>query len=525
MESKYNIENFERFLREKTDEFRLHPSRRVWYSIYNNMHPGNRLPSVSMCIVLIFSLLMVGYLNTGISKQITVKNARSEVSKSIDKLNALHADATLKKVAAVQKVAAKKTSSLNIVSAVHIFSNRYFPSTDHLVVNRDHGSRKNIDARVSANTLINYDKALPLSNEIFFAGNAFPFNNATAKNIDADRDYFVIAVNPGVFAPQNANVLQHHNNGIGTKDDQIINEQQNTTTGTPVQKITDTKINDVITAVTAIKNQAINKKLSENDKAWIEEYALYNKPAPKKSAGKVSWQAYITPSIVYRKLHNNTKGTYVASGVATSNNNDDIDKAVTHKPSYGIGAGWVLQYNLIKSLKLKAGVQLNYTRYNAHGFENYHPIATTITMNSENNEAVFEAFRTTPFTNRYGLSPVKLHNETYQVSLPLGADFRLASLENIEWYVGASVQPTFVVYANSFLISSDRRNYVKDRSMLHRFNLNTGLETYLSIKRGNYNLQVGPEFRSQIFSTNSKLYSIEERLLSYGFKIGVSKKL
>jgi len=72
MESKYNIDNFERFLRDKTDDFKMYPSKRVWYSIYNNMHPGNRMPSVSMCIVLICSLLLVGYLNTGNNKTTAV---------------------------------------------------------------------------------------------------------------------------------------------------------------------------------------------------------------------------------------------------------------------------------------------------------------------------------------------------------------------------------------------------------------------------------------------------------------------
>ncbi|HPH90833.1 MAG TPA: hypothetical protein PLZ68_08420, partial [Ferruginibacter sp.] len=65
METKNNnIENFEKFLREKTDEFRMYPSKRVWYSIYNDMHPGNRLPSISMTVVLIGFLFLIGFLNT-----------------------------------------------------------------------------------------------------------------------------------------------------------------------------------------------------------------------------------------------------------------------------------------------------------------------------------------------------------------------------------------------------------------------------------------------------------------------------
>jgi hypothetical protein len=81
MESnKYNIENFERFLREKTDDFRMYPSKRVWYSIYNNMHPGNRLPSVSMTIVLIGFLFLIGHLNTSDSAKQNSSKAISQTA-------------------------------------------------------------------------------------------------------------------------------------------------------------------------------------------------------------------------------------------------------------------------------------------------------------------------------------------------------------------------------------------------------------------------------------------------------------
>jgi Holliday junction resolvase len=66
---------------------------------------------------------------------------------------------------------------------------------------------------------------------------------------------------------------------------------------------------------------------------------------------------------------------------------------------------------------------------------------------------------------------------------------------------------------------------VKESDMLNRFNLNAGFETYLSIKTKGVTWQIGPQFRKQLFSTNDKTYSIEEKLLNYGLKIGVVKKL
>ncbi len=64
MEGKFDIENFEKFLREVTDEFKLYPSQRVWHSIYNNIHPGKKWPSVTMTIFLGFTLVILGYINS-----------------------------------------------------------------------------------------------------------------------------------------------------------------------------------------------------------------------------------------------------------------------------------------------------------------------------------------------------------------------------------------------------------------------------------------------------------------------------
>ena len=40
MDRNLHDDYFERFLRESVEEFRMIPSRRVWTSLYNNLHPG-----------------------------------------------------------------------------------------------------------------------------------------------------------------------------------------------------------------------------------------------------------------------------------------------------------------------------------------------------------------------------------------------------------------------------------------------------------------------------------------------------
>src|SRR5205085_8512697 len=64
MDRNFHTDDFERLLREKSNEFRMYPSKRIWHSVYNNIHPGRKWPSVAMSILLITALFLVGYLNT-----------------------------------------------------------------------------------------------------------------------------------------------------------------------------------------------------------------------------------------------------------------------------------------------------------------------------------------------------------------------------------------------------------------------------------------------------------------------------
>ncbi len=68
METNFYNDDFEQLLKEKSDEFRMYPSKRVWHSIYNDLHPGRKWPSVAVSMLLIIALFMAGYWNSNYSK-------------------------------------------------------------------------------------------------------------------------------------------------------------------------------------------------------------------------------------------------------------------------------------------------------------------------------------------------------------------------------------------------------------------------------------------------------------------------
>ena len=121
---------------------------------------------------------------------------------------------------------------------------------------------------------------------------------------------------------------------------------------------------------------------------------------------------YATPGISYRKLSNNAKfePTTLTSLTATPQTSGDVNKAVSQKPSLGLEAGFGLSYAVAKKIRLKAGVQLNYTNYAIKASETNHPILTTLMLNDLNTGYSYLSSRTTTLSNLPGLQSVTIHN-------------------------------------------------------------------------------------------------------------------
>src|SRR5688572_22524081 len=60
MEKDFYTDDFEQLLKDTTEDFRMYPSRKVWHSIYNDLHPAKKWPSFAVCLLLITTILYVG---------------------------------------------------------------------------------------------------------------------------------------------------------------------------------------------------------------------------------------------------------------------------------------------------------------------------------------------------------------------------------------------------------------------------------------------------------------------------------
>ncbi len=543
MDRNFHTDDFERLLREKSDQFKMYPSKRIWHSVYNNIHPGQKWPSVAMCITLISALLLVGYLNT--------RNTSSYTA--IKKSNISYQTTAFNNIKSAQVVDTNKivglASSLNpftkkivknssgfkenhaITTAASVKTS-FFTQTDPFHQHSKNPVKKyqvlDIDISSEVDSLIEEKANIGLIVDNYKAAREVDISTEFKKDFKINAVTDLDEFNVGNVTSKGSNEPPADKKILHTVDvesnnyssDEFLDHELGNKVAIQIEKI-----QSRVELLKFVTNKIV--VVGTDDKNWIDNYALYNRPAPKKWANKFDWQIYATPSVVYRTLNssNASGSTLNATPFAISSSNQNINSSVTQTPSLGLEVGTGLNYLILKNVRIKGAFQLNFTRYDAHAFANSHPVATKLTMHNFETKTLYEVYRSTGYSNNSGLESIKLHNETFQISLPVGIDLKLIGNERLQWNIGATIQPTFVAGGKSYLISSDRHNYVKEASMMNRWNLNAGFETFVSFRSNGLIWQIGPQFRKQLFSTNSKTFAVEEKLVSYGIKFGISKTL
>jgi hypothetical protein len=302
----------------------------------------------------------------------------------------------------------------------------------------------------------------------------------------------------------NENVIED-NQDIATVDDN--NFETNETIG-----ITENKVQLEFPLV-----QPIVKNLFDNNSN--KEIATAQNVPIKISTRKarVRAQYYITPSLSYRTLLDERKPT--ASSLLVGGGNQDIDKAVAHKPSFGVetGVNWLVL--LESKLRLRTGMQINYNRYSIKASTGQ-PELTTIALNGSSNITNVSTLRNTSNTNKLGKW---LDNSSLQLAIPIGVELDVLGNKNVQFTVGTSIQPSVVLRNKMYLLSTDFKSYVEESSLARRFNVTGAFETFVTFSTKKTRWQIGPQLRYQFLSTYDKAYPIKENLFDYGFKIGVSK--
>jgi hypothetical protein len=111
------------------------------------------------------------------------------------------------------------------------------------------------------------------------------------------------------------------------------------------------------------------------------------------------------------------------------------------------------------------------------------------------------------------------------LSIPIGAEWTVINKNRIQFNVAGSIQPTYVINNQSYMVSSDLKNYAQSPSLYRNFNLNTGFEAFITFRTGATKWNIGPQLRYQLMSSYKSEYPIKEHLMEYGFKLGMTRTL
>ena len=439
-----NFQNeFERFLKENADQYRLYPSAKVWNGIYASLHTRRKWFGLGIILLLITGSL------------VTLLITHSSKETATDKI---------RPVEGRQEASVATTTVLPQADA----------SVNPVASGRNDG-RTNKNGGVDAITSAFVGVSPAISGRTsWLADETHPLQPIVAHSIPRNE-----ALEVKVTDELTDQTLPE----VGRQT--IINQPANLGDASPFNWTIESVVNSFMRK---------NKRLT--------------------------FQVNITPTISYRKLSAN-KSFPVPAGSAPASYAPlyDINSVVTHKPNLGLEFGLTSKYALAKDFRLKGGLQFNINGYDIKAFNSPYQIAKIDLRGSRGVDSIY-AFSTHRNFNGYKSS--WLHNFYFEISMPLGIEINLAGDDKVQFGIAGTVQPTYVLGDRAYLLSSDYKNYARVPWLIRRWNVNTGLETFVAYSTGKIKWQVGPQVRYQLQSSFIDQYPVKENLFDFGLKVGVS---
>ncbi len=238
------------------------------------------------------------------------------------------------------------------------------------------------------------------------------------------------------------------------------------------------------------------------------------------------WELYVTPTLNTHYLYGlnyQTMAQSVQSAPIMVVHVANVNGFVDNTPMMGYDVGGNILYRISKNISLKAGLDFSFNRYYIKAY-NSNPTQASATLNS------YLGYVADSLVNsNSGISteknPQHYQNRYYQLSLPVGVEMNVAGNGKLQLHVGATLQPSYLLNTDAYVLSNDYTSYTKDPQAFRRWNLIAGTEVYLSYAVGKIRWEIGPQVRYQIFSTYKNSYPLEENMLNYGIRIGISKSI
>lgn len=489
MENRLYDNELEDLLKQQANQHRMYPSDHVWRKIHAEVHSPSRWPALSIVAFFIIASLVVGTLIIKPHHDVVVAATTTVIP-------------TQNSSSTEEATTAEQVSNY----AKHLQVNSFTQQTIASVT-------KNIETNGADELLIlpsvtstTIDKtAIVLNSEKV----APALHNVAAEKIekDDDTDEKNLVVNTESFPDvrllfsNNFAIPSANNNGF-----YFSNAAYNYETEFPFARRSN--------------NTALDFDLTGGT-------TVYSSPLKQigKKSSRLDFQVYITPSISYRRLVDDVQGSlsksYITALPYAANYVVDLNNVIKHRPAVGYEIGFSLGYNLNKKLAIRSGFQFNTRQYNIAAYAHSSEPAT-VALSSDNSNLVLNTV--SGFRSIQGSQPIELKNRYYEISVPVGIDWRPIN-RKFAWGISASVQPTYTFDKEPFIITSNYKNYADGSQLMRNWNINANFETYLGYNTGKYRWQIGPQFRYQVLATMANAFPIREYPLDFGIKLGLTRSL
>lgn len=497
MNSDLNNRDFERFVKQNADQYRMFPSEKVWDGIHAALHKRRRWYGFGLALLLITGAIVSGIILLPENKSrhqsyLPAVSASTAKGPGTDNSNK-----TEKELVSTPAPATKPAKEISDFTTSYADNIQKVFTADNPATNEPADNSLNA-AVITTPAVNNTTDATPaaqpglaisnLQNQVKAAtnNNDFTTGNTTSVPVAA------LLSAPAPSALTEALTAAEPGSPV---------DQKNTPVAAAAKKIAEDELN-----LPEMKDRVA--KSSANNKAGKK---------------KLSWQLYLTPTVSYRSLTENTEYLSAArynnlvNGGSQVTYPSDLNSVVTHRPDLGFQLGLRGAYPVSRWFSFTGGIQLSVNKYDIKAYE--HPAETaTIALRDRSVSA------TSNYRNTGSFNESWLRNFYFSASLPLGMELKLSDGDKNYFGIGGTIQPTYVLDKRAYLLSADLKNYAEVPSLTRKWNMNTSFEIFSAHTTGKVNWRIGPQVRYQVMSSFIKNYPIKEHLIDFGLKLGIQLK-
>lgn len=477
-------DSFDQLLQKEADKHRMYPSDKVWENIRVELHGKPKWPALFIIFLSIVGVLTIATVINYPPQKFLIKSFDNN---SILKQNIAIASVPKKIDEIKQLPLVKKMASIAQNEQLPFIANSYNTAISNInLVTANKSSNQSIIEEV-----LNNADLVTINDQSMLEKNSI----ATSETINANEQEI-------------AYDIQQNNVDLNDKN---INAPENN------EDITET-------VVLANINEAKTNRLSNSNdaKQYLNQFKNSTASKNKNSTSRLKWQAYLTPSISYRTLEDDKARlnytTNQSDRLALKSNVNDV---VKHKAALGAEFGVAVMYGLTKNFYIKSGLQFNARQYGIDAYRDAGQATFAYVQNNQLNSVSFQA----AYTTKQGTNETKLENTMYQFSMPIGFQWDFVNGERWGLGAAATVQPTYTFNKNVYVVSTDYKYYADGTPFFRRWNVNTSVELYLTLKSKSDKWFFGPQIRYQQMPTYNDIYPIKEYRVDYGIKFGFIKSL